>query len=342
MRRLKDDSINLSRGVDRPRQAGVRLALPVLMLTALALMVLSRLDHSGIRAARAGLSEALAPALSALMLPVAQARFATGRLAALFHEGDELARLRARNRELEASQWRVRDIERQMAELMRQSRAVAPQDAPFHAARVIAQAGGAFTRSALVEVGREQGVRPGHPVVTVEGLVGRVVDAGRRTSTVLLISDVNSRVPVAIGAKSVRAIMVGDAGPQPRLAFAGEGAINDGDDVTTSGVGGLFPRGMRVGTVVTVAGVARVIPAAQLDDLGFVRVVLHDSELLQYAGERGATSPVPTARDGAAPPLAQGKRPLETGGVNAKASRAERIAADPSSSAAPRPFEAVP
>ena len=329
MRTLKQDGINLSRGVERAALPRVRFALPALMLVSLALMVLSRLEHSAIRAARAGLGEVLAPALSAAMAPVSVVRDFGHRLAAMATMADELDRLRAANSELQASAWRAQELERQLAELTRQTRTVTGPDPASLSTRVLAQSGGAFTRSLMIEAGREHGLKPGHPVVTVDGLAGRIVDAGRRTASVLLITDVNSRVPVTIAGRGslagagspaagngggnsvgVRAVMVGDNGPQPRLTFLGEGVVRDGDAVATSGVGGLYPRGTRVGTVAMVGGVARVVPAVRLDDLIYVRVLLFDSDTLQFAGERAALAapvgPQAAARDGSGAPAGVG------------------------------------
>ncbi len=325
MRKLKDDSINLWRGVTRAERPRVRLALPALMLVAMALMVLSRLDHSAIRYARAGLGEAMAPVFAALMVPVDEVRAAGRRLGALQATGDEVEQLKARNRQLEAQLWRARDIERQFTELTRQTRTVLGSDPGAVTTRVLAQSGGAFTRSVMLEAGREHGLKPGHPVVTIDGLAGRIVEAGRRTASVLLVTDVNSRVPVSVGQGSVRAVMVGDNGPNPRLSFIGEGVLRDGDAVATSGVGGLFPRGLRVGTVVHRAGVARVEPVVSLDDLTFVQVLLFDSDTLQLAGERAAVG-------------AQADKATMSSAATATAPRAGgRVASPPSISAAAAP-----
>lgn len=308
MRTLKDDSINVRRGVTRAERPRARLALPVLMLASVALMVLSRLDHSVVRSARIQLAEALAPVLSAVMAPVAPAREAGRKLGALLAQADELERLKARNAELEGWRWKAEQLERELAELMRQTTTIAGPEPSTLSTRVIADASGAFVRSALLDAGRDNGIRLGHPVVTVDGLVGRIVEVGRRTATVLLVTDVNARVPVVVGRNGVRAVMTGDTGAQPRLAFLGDGSIDEGDLVTTSGVGGLYPRGLRVGSVVRAGGAWRVVPASRLDDLGYVRVLLYDSETLQLAGERAGALPPPPSRD-AASVRAEAKEP---------------------------------
>lgn len=319
MRKLKDDSINLWRGVIRAERPRARLALPVLMLLSLALMVLSRLDHSAIRSARAHLESALAPLLSAVMSPVAPLREAGRTLGAMFATADELERLAARNRELEGWRWKAEQLERELAELKRQTGVVTGPEPMSLTTRVIADASSHFVRSALLDAGRDQGIRPGHPVVTVDGVVGRIVEAGRRTSSVLLVTDVNSRVPVAIGREAVRAVMIGDNGGEPHLAFLAPGRLAEGDFVTTSGAGGLFPPGLRVGRIVRAGEAWRVAPAARLDALSYVRVLLYDSDMLRLADERPAAAGAREA--GQAPRAAADTRP----------------AADPKPAAEPRP-----
>lgn len=291
MRTLKDDSINLWRGVTRAERPRARLALPVLMLVAVALMVLSRLDHSLVRSARVVLGGALAPVLSAVMDAVEPVRAAGRTVGLALARADALERLQTRNRELEGWHWKAEQLERELAELKRQTAVVTGSEPPSVTTRVIADASGIFVRSALIDAGRERGIRPGHPVVTVDGLVGRIVEAGPRTSSVLLVTDVNSRVPVGIGAKGLRAVMIGDNGALPHLAFLADGAIAEGDLVTTSGAGGLYPPGLRVGRIVREGDAWRVAPAARLDALGYVRVVLYDSSILGLADEHAGSAP---------------------------------------------------
>jgi hypothetical protein len=181
---------------------------------------------------------------------------------------------------------RADELERRIGELEQVSHAAADPPVGFVAARVIATSSGAFARSAVVNAGREHGLKVGYPVITAEGVVGRVVELGRRASSVLLLSDLNSRIPVVVGKLRVRALMIGDNGPLPRLVYVGNPAdIESGDEVSTSGVGGLFPRGLRVGNVVGGAKEPRVQPAAQLDQLEYLKVLQHESATLQLTDD---------------------------------------------------------
>ncbi len=129
-------------------------------------------------------------------------------------------------------------------------------------ARAVADGGGAFVRTQVINAGRRDGVAKGQAVVNHKGLVGRVVGAGETTARVLLVTDLNSRVPVMIGDQGQRAILTGDNSAQPRLQFLmATGKVEVGDAVMTSGDGGILPPGLPIGVV------------AGIDQVGDYRVV---------------------------------------------------------------------
>jgi rod shape-determining protein MreC len=102
-----------------------------------------------------------------------------------------------------------------------------------------------------------------------------VTEVGDRAARVLMITDLNSRIPVAIDGNHDRAILAGDNTDRPQLAYVGPHTkINIGDRVVTSGDGGVFPPGMPVGTIASVdGGLIRVEPFADLSRIEFLRVV---------------------------------------------------------------------
>ncbi len=95
----------------------------------------------------------------------------------------------------------------------------------FISARVIADAGGPFVRSLIVTAGKTDGVREGMAAMTGEGLIGRVVEAGEWSSRILLITDLNSRIPVVITGSGDHAIPGGDNAPRLKLLYLPQDAI---------------------------------------------------------------------------------------------------------------------
>jgi rod shape-determining protein MreC len=150
-----------------------------------------------------------------------------------------------------------------------------PDPAPSYVtARVVADAGGVYARAVLLAVGPNHGMTRGQIALDENGLVGRVTELGSRSARVLLISDMNSRIPVTLENSRARAILVGTNGPRPRLMYWPEGVTPaEGERVVTSAEAGAFPAGLPVGTIrYSASNVAEVEPAARLDRLEFVRI----------------------------------------------------------------------
>jgi len=118
------------------------------------------------------------------------------------------------------------------------------------AARAISEIKGPFVRSTLINAGAKQGVKKGHPVMTVNGLYGHVLRAGPNVSRVLQLSDLNSRISVMSVRSEARAILAGNNTELPVLAFVNsEADWREGDLVVTSGDDGVLPQGLPVGVL---------------------------------------------------------------------------------------------
>lgn len=124
-------------------------------------------------------------------------------------------------------------------------------------------------RFGYIGAGRAQGVVPGMPVRSDRGLVGRVLESGKSSSRVLLLTDSQSVVPVRLARSDVAAFAEGrgDGTIQIRLINLGINPIRKGDLLVTSGTGGYFAPGMAVAITTKVTGdgaLARMVsdPAA--------------------------------------------------------------------------------
>jgi rod shape-determining protein MreC len=192
---------------------------------------------------------------------------------------------------------RAHELERRLADLGALARVVDEPNLRFVTARVIADAVGPFARSVLINGGRDHGIKPGYPVISSDGFVGRVLEAGARASRVLLITDINSRIPVLVGAHGIRGILVGTNGSEARLEHMPERArIATGDEVVTSGTGGLLPGGLRLGSV-SAADRREVRPHGKLDALQHVSVLFYDAPSTELAAETPQRHPAPGAVD---------------------------------------------
>ena len=121
------------------------------------------------------------------------------------------------------------------------------------ATRAIGENDGPFVRSLLINVGKNDDVAIGNPVMSSDGMVGHVINTGSKSSRVLMLSDLNSRIPVASARSGATAILAGDNSMRPKLSFISERLEwKIGDQVITSGDDGSLPRGLRIGDVIRV------------------------------------------------------------------------------------------
>lgn len=263
------------------------------------LLVLSRIGHGAVADARYRFVDLTAPLLEAASVPVIMGRHTLARVRSYVGLVSEIDRLKAENDELKQWEWRAKLLERNVAHLRSLLNAVDEPALHFMTGSVIADARGPFVRSALINLGRDNGVRIGYAVINGDGLVGRTVDAGASVARVLLLNDLNSRIPVLVGTAGVRAIASGDNSAELKLDFMPDGASPyAGDEVYTSGSDGVLPRGLRVGLVTGSAGAFKVRPHAELSSLDVVSVLFFDTPALTSTDPlavpvAGALSPAP-------------------------------------------------
>jgi rod shape-determining protein MreC len=252
-----------------------RFAVLLLIGCSFGLMLLGKADVVLIERARTAVNDAIAPALDAASRPVST-------VADLLREGKELADLRAENAALREENARLRHWRMVAHRLEAENKALghllnmAPRpDTRYVTGRVVADSGGAFARSVLINAGRAQDVAKGQAAVTGEGLAGRVAEVGRNSARVLLVTDINSRIPVVIQSTRQKAILAGDNSDMPRMRYLpDEAPVSRGQRVVTSGHGGVFPPGLPVGRVVKVSErEIRVRPFVDWDRLEYLRVI---------------------------------------------------------------------
>jgi rod shape-determining protein MreC len=176
---------------------------------------------------------------------------AWGRFLGLFGNTPEVARLAAENRRLRAELEHLTEVRLENERLARllDFREAADIQARALPARVIGEDASSWFRTVLIDRGSQDGVSEGMPVVVAEGVVGRVIKTARRESRVLLITDASSAVAGLVQRTRARGVCRGQ-GDLLAFDFAMHWEeIEEGDLIVTSGMGGVFPKGLSVGTV---------------------------------------------------------------------------------------------
>lgn len=153
-------------------------------------------------------------------------------------------------------------------------------------ARLIGSTSASARRFGYISAGREDGVTPGMPVTSPMGLVGRVVEAGRHSSRILLLTDSESMVPVRRAGDDLVAFAEGrtDGTLRLRLINLGINPVEEGDVFVTSGAGGMFRPGVAVAmaTQITEDGaIAQLLSNPAATDVVIVEPIWQEDLLLE-------------------------------------------------------------
>jgi rod shape-determining protein MreC len=254
---------------------GQRFILVSLVIAGFAFMLLGKSDVVLVERMRATIADVAAPVLDAATHPVDAFSRGLTNIQELFALRSENARLRREVARLRAWHATAQALAAENKSFRSMLNYKGPPRDSFITSRVIADGRGPFVKSILVNAGTRDGTAKGQAATAFGRLVGRVTLAGARSSRVLLLTDLNSRIPVIVADTRTRAILVGDNSPLPRLGFLPEKAgLKEGQRVVTSGHGGVLPPGVPVGRIVAGAdGTYRVQPLVDLDRLEYLQII---------------------------------------------------------------------
>jgi rod shape-determining protein MreC len=248
----------------------------LVILFGFVLIFIAKIDIFAIRSAQSGLSGLVAPLYDVISAPVRaiETMFEGVRTVASLRE--EAIRLRAENNRLQRWQRRAEILESENRQLRSVLGAVIPPDREAVTARSITAPGSSFAHAMLVLHGPNKGVQIGDPVVTADGLVGYIIDAGAKESWVLLTSDVNSRIPVILSSSSWPGLAIGQNRSQLELSFLPlEAEPKENELALTSGHGEILPAGLPVGRVARKNGREFFLePVVDLRSVSFVSILV--------------------------------------------------------------------
>ena len=295
-------------------------------------------DIDGYAPARAAFETGAAPVGGVVAAPVRWTGNAVEYVKGYFFAVSENRRLRAEIIELSAWRDEALALKNVNARYEQMLGVKTEPPIPMVTGLAITDARGPFARSRLLNIGAAKGVRIGNPVLSEHGLVGRIMGVSSGNSRMLLLTDVASRTPVLVERTDARAMLTGDGSGSPRLDYVrGQGAVQEGDRIMTSGDGGGFPRGLPIGVAAKgVDGTWRVKLFSDRTAIDYVRVLLFQ-DFGQLADQNALNAP-PLASLAVAPPptpaQAAAIQDVATRRAAAAAATAERVRA---ANAAPPP-----
>ena len=161
-------------------------------------------------------------------------------------------------------------------------------EVPLLPSQVVGQDVSPWFRSMLLDRGRDESVRSGMPVVSAGGLVGVVTATSPNASRAMILLDRRSAVDAIVQRSRARGIVRGTGSGEIEFVFMVRGDdVRAGDEIITSGVGGVYPKGLRIGVVTAVhtqrseiLHTAEINPAVDFGRLEQVFVMLERSPTL--------------------------------------------------------------
>ncbi|MGB8621515.1 MAG: rod shape-determining protein MreC [Paracoccaceae bacterium] len=272
-----------------------RILIGALVVCLMAVFLLWRIDSPRVERFRAALVDAVVPNFDWALLPVTKVAGMIGDFQSYTRIYEQNQELRRELRQMKAWKEAALQLEQENAKLLDLNKVRLDPQLTYITGVVLADSGSPFRQSVLLNVGARDGVIDGWATTDGLGLVGRISGVGRNSARVILLTDSNSRIPVAIQPSGQHAILSGDNSPAPTLEFLENAdAVRPGDRVVSSGDGGVFPAGLLVGQVALGADrKLRVRLAADYERLEFLRVLRsHDNETISDPGALVAPSPI--------------------------------------------------
>jgi rod shape-determining protein MreC len=277
-------------------------------------MFIGKADLVAMRDLRMSSNDFLAPVIDFVSAPIRGVETMAEGIRTVASLRAENVRLQAENDLLQRWRRRAEILESENQQLRSVTGTVSYENRSLITARAVTAPGGSFAHTILIAIGDESGIAAGDPVITSNGLVGIVYEVGRAYARVLMISDINARIPVMLASSSWPGLTIGRNGEYLELAFLpAEARPEVGELVLTSGHGGILPAGLTVGRVDRVNGDnIRVRPAVEFRNLGYVSILIGDTEGVDRSdlSQGSFFTPLPIDDD---------KRLLE--GVNASGTR---------------------
>ena len=148
-------------------------------------------------------------------------------------------------------------------------------------ARILIDKQSPFLKSLIINKGSKDNIKKGFAVLDKRFLVGKIVEVNYLTSRILLLSDLNSKIPVSIEPKGVQAILSGTGEEDGIIQYQKKDLIiEEGTQVYTSGSGNLFKAGIPIGEIISTdkKNEKKVIFYSDFSQLNFVKIVSFKKE----------------------------------------------------------------
>ena len=246
----RDDFIIAIRSAFLKKSTQQKFSLLTLVFLSIFIIILSNLDFKVVRYLKIGINELVYRSSFIVSIPenfVKNTFYEISDYTTYFKDykkkSDELSELKSKNISSEIIQYENRELKELINDYVSSSDKIL--------AKIIVDHNSPFLKSIIINKGSKDNIIIGTNIYDQSYLVGRVIEVNYKTSRVLLLSDLNSNVPVTIAPQNIQAIITGN-GDGAKIKYIKDGLSDEFTEksiVYTSGTGAIFKSGIPIGTV---------------------------------------------------------------------------------------------
>jgi len=259
-----------------------RFSLFALVMLSLLLIFIETIETKPLNYLRSFIKDAIYLGASAISLPSESLNNSFAYIGEHMNLYDNYNKLKIENKNLKNTISKSEFLELENNQLKKLVDEQISSPSNLESARVMLDKQSPYLNSFIINIGGNKNVKNGMPVLDGKNFIGRIVDVNFFSSRVLLITDLNSKIPVITSPSSYHAILSGHGEQKPTLEYVPEiHEINNGDKVYTSGKEGIFSPGIPVGEVKIENKIIKVVLFSDLKQITFVNINLNKKEKIR-------------------------------------------------------------
>ena len=247
----RDDFIIAIRSAFLKKSTQQKFSLLTLVIVSVFIIILSNLDFRLIRYVKNGINELVYRSSFIVSIPenlIKNTFIEVADYTTYFKEfkniKEELSESKSKNISSEIIQYENKELKELINDYVSSSDKIL--------AKIIVDHDSPFLKSIIINKGSKDNIKIGTNIYDQSYLVGRVIEVNYKTSRVLLLSDLNSNVPVTIAPQNIQAIITGSGNNEGQIKYIKDGLGDDFSQesiVYTSGTGAIFKSGIPIGKV---------------------------------------------------------------------------------------------
>ena len=255
-----------------------RFSLFVLVIIAVVLILVEKIETKPLNYFRSVIKDGIYRGSLIVSSPAKGINFVLDEVREHFNIYNEYKELKEENIELKSRISNSNFLELENTQLRKLIEEDVESPGSFVSARVMLDKKSPYLKSFILNSGSNKGIKNGMAVLHKKNFVGRIVDVNFFSSRVLLVSDLNSKIPVVIEPSGYHAILSGHNDEFPTLEFLPENhSVQFKDIVYTSGKEGIFLPGLPIGEARIDSGKIVVSLFSDLSQITFVNIMLGDN-----------------------------------------------------------------